>query len=699
MIKNIKSFSWIILAALVFLGCQEEFKLEETPISEADATFTVTQGAEGANYFVFSNSSDGFIKSWDFGNGSSAQGNEVTGYFPFEGEYQVTLTVYNGGGSVTTSQMITVDATDPEICNVEVLQLLTGGCDAPDGKTWVIDADRAGHFGLGPSTSFFAEWYAAGANEKVGAGYYDDEYTFILNNSVFNMETNGDVYLNSAQASNFPGAYDPGVGDLTAPYEARVGTYSISMDESGNNFINTSATTFIGYYTGTNSYQILSIDENEMFLRVEDRGNAGFFWYQRLIRQGYAPLGAGFTSSAAGLVVTFTNTSSNAETYSWDFGDGNMSTEESPMHTYAAGGTYTVTLTVTSPGQEEVATADVTVIDIPKEIPLTWEDADVLFGTFGGTVFNVIDNPDPSGINTSARVGEFVKGTEFSFAGLAMLLDEAVDFSANTTLSMKIWSPVATNVILKIEAEGDAATFTEDNVAIPSANEWVEVSFDFSGAQANLKNLVVFADTDNNNGGTFYIDDIQFQYQPVITLDDLVGSGAKTWRMKDGADTWGVGPFPGSPEYFPGWGNDISGDRPCIWNDEWVFNINGTVEYKTNGDFYNEAYFGLGLGDGCTSDAELTGTDAEPWGSGTHAFALSQGSSSTPAYLTLIGQGAFIGLAKAYNGGEYTAPPPNANANVTYTIYSYTNDGVNEEMGVSVEVAAGVFWSFVLTSN
>jgi serine protease len=33
--------------------------------------------------------------------------------------------------------------------------------------------------------------------------------------------------------------------------------------------------------------------------------------------------------------------------WSWDFGDGNGSTAQNPSHTYAADGTYTVTLTVT----------------------------------------------------------------------------------------------------------------------------------------------------------------------------------------------------------------------------------------------------------------------------------------------------------------------------------------------------------------
>jgi len=56
-----------------------------------------------------------------------------------------------------------------------------------------------------------------------------------------------------------------------------------------------------------------------------------------------------FSYVADGQTVTFTNESTvtGTVTYLWDFGDGETSTEKSPVHIYAAKGEYTVKLTVT----------------------------------------------------------------------------------------------------------------------------------------------------------------------------------------------------------------------------------------------------------------------------------------------------------------------------------------------------------------
>ncbi len=59
--------------------------------------------------------------------------------------------------------------------------------------------------------------------------------------------------------------------------------------------------------------------------------------------------------------VSFINQSSNASSYSWDFGDGNTDNSFQPTHVYASPGTYTVTLTVNNGCGPNTISKDVTV--------------------------------------------------------------------------------------------------------------------------------------------------------------------------------------------------------------------------------------------------------------------------------------------------------------------------------------------------
>lgn len=68
-----------------------------------------------------------------------------------------------------------------------------------------------------------------------------------------------------------------------------------------------------------------------------------------------------FSYTADDLTVTFVNSSVNADSYSWDFGDTNTSTESDPVHTYAENGTYHVVLEATAGDVTGTAAQDVTV--------------------------------------------------------------------------------------------------------------------------------------------------------------------------------------------------------------------------------------------------------------------------------------------------------------------------------------------------
>ncbi|MGG9972630.1 PKD domain-containing protein [Ferruginibacter sp. SUN002] len=54
------------------------------------------------------------------------------------------------------------------------------------------------------------------------------------------------------------------------------------------------------------------------------------------------------TNICSSTILQFNNTSSGANTYYWDFGDGNSSTATNPTHQYATPGTYNVLLTISN---------------------------------------------------------------------------------------------------------------------------------------------------------------------------------------------------------------------------------------------------------------------------------------------------------------------------------------------------------------
>ncbi|MEQ9168141.1 MAG: PKD domain-containing protein, partial [Fulvivirga sp.] len=101
-------------------------------------------------------------------------------------------------------------------------------------------------------------------------------------------------------------------------------------------------------------------------------------------------------------VVTFLNTTENANDYLWDFGDGQTSEEVSPVKKYN-NGTYTVTLAASNVAGGFGSFTDTLNIKINElvSLPANFDDPTVNYNaiTFSGAEFQIVDNPDLSGSN------------------------------------------------------------------------------------------------------------------------------------------------------------------------------------------------------------------------------------------------------------------------------------------------------------
>ncbi|MEN9318628.1 MAG: hypothetical protein RL712_1198, partial [Bacteroidota bacterium] len=139
--KTIKMLFLGVLGAFALAGCEDEPSLG-TPPTTADAEFTYAPTATNPNVIEFNAKNKDLIAKWDFGNGTKAEGPTVLGTFPLKGTYQVTLTVFNSGGSASTTQTITIAQDDATLLNNAMYTLLTGGSAGKGYKTWVIDSTR-----------------------------------------------------------------------------------------------------------------------------------------------------------------------------------------------------------------------------------------------------------------------------------------------------------------------------------------------------------------------------------------------------------------------------------------------------------------------------------------------------------------------------------------------------------------------------
>jgi hypothetical protein len=131
---------------------------------------------------------------------------------------------------------------------------------------------------------------------------------------------------------------------------------------------------------------------------------------------------------------------------------------------------------------------------------------------FDGGVSDVVANPLPAGINTSATVGMIVRNGGAIWGGSKIALSENLDFSMLTVISMKVYTTAPAGTVVKLKLEG-ALPFAEVDAITTTSGAWETLEFIFVGTGNHLNELVFMFDFGNTGDGsessTFYFDDIE----------------------------------------------------------------------------------------------------------------------------------------------------------------------------------------------
>lgn len=142
---------------------------------------------------------------------------------------------------------------------------------------------------------------------------------------------------------------DTSWGESTITYN-NAPVISNTIGSSGATTINTWAEVDVtSYITGNGLYSLAMTSSSNQ--RISYSSREGSYPPELIVNTGSGTPAPTIDFSATPLTgtvpltVTFTNSSTNADTYLWDFGDGMTSIVAAPMHTYGLTGTFTISLT------------------------------------------------------------------------------------------------------------------------------------------------------------------------------------------------------------------------------------------------------------------------------------------------------------------------------------------------------------------
>lgn len=450
--SNFKLLSIFVLTSLVFFSCKKnDDGNDPMPTTAPIASFQIEYSDSDFNTVNFSNfSQNATAYSWAFGDGNSSTEENPTHSYTNAGEYSVLLTASNAEGT-THTQTKTVTITDPN----SAIKDITGD----DQKIWKLSrnvADEEFPFLVGPESKSEI-WWAFGRENPLAfrTCMMEEEYIFNVDGK-FIYDSKGFVYadegvwsgeivgecIDETNPQNMVGVTGEDLspwasGEHTFEYDASAGTLTLNGLGAHIGLPKVASTAEVTVPQEKVIYKVTKLETDgpidKMQLETTFLTNTGDpgYWQFNLVSYdnwddqpsiGAALPTASFNVAVDGNATTFTNTSANADSYMWNFGDGNTSTAESPTHTYASDGSYDVVLTATN--ADGSATASSTVIIAINSV----FSASTMFGDDAKT-WKLAPIAGALKVGSSISSGDWWQNTEEDITGRACTFDDTYTFT------------------------------------------------------------------------------------------------------------------------------------------------------------------------------------------------------------------------------------------------------------------------------
>ena len=338
-------------------NCSDDTTISVTVSPGPIANFnTATVDGCGSLAAAFVNTTTGSpTYSWNFGDGSPISSTaNPTHTYSTAGTYSVSLIATQGScaDTLVRTNYITIynsplsSFSTADVCigdSVRFTNLSNGNGEAITNYTW--------NYGDGNFSSQFSQ-----SHYYTSAGTYNVLLSIITAHCV--DDTTITVTVSPGPVVNFSTPTLSSCGPLSATFVNTTSGSPVYLWNFGDGSPTTTAANPTHNYTTAGTYSVSLIASQGSCADTLTRTN--------YITVYNAPLSSFSTSSVCiGDTVRFSNLSSgNGEpisNYTWNFGDGNFSSQISPSHFYTAPGTYNVLLSIITPHCTDDTTIVVTV--------------------------------------------------------------------------------------------------------------------------------------------------------------------------------------------------------------------------------------------------------------------------------------------------------------------------------------------------
>ncbi|MFD2588079.1 hypothetical protein ACFSQJ_14125, partial [Croceitalea marina] len=119
---------------------------------------------------------------------------------------------------------------------------------------------------------------------------------------------------------------------------------------------------------------------------------------------------------------------------------------------------------------------------------------DSIFNNFGGGVGTIIDNADTS-VNSSAKLGQYVKNAGEVFGGITIALENNIALN-NGTFTIDVNSTSVRQLLFKLEG------LNQELILPTSGAGWETISYDFTGQSGEVTGITLIMDNGTQGDGT-----------------------------------------------------------------------------------------------------------------------------------------------------------------------------------------------------